>query len=351
MGERELDSMSVTIKDVARQAGVSIATVSRYMNCPEKVSEDKSRKIAQVIEEMDYTPDSVAKALITRHSSTIGLIISDINNAFYPPVIRAIADEVEKAGYITYLCNTDQSITREKKFLKECISQRVAGIIFIGTRPLKPEKNRHLLQMSGRVPLLVLFEDMFGGKLPAIANPEDTGSYMAVRYLQELGHKKIGFLTSGADYTTYHKKQYGYMKAMEEAGLPVPEGYIATEGQYEEDGRKGMKRLMQLAEPPTAVHAANDQLAAGAVFGAMELGLSVPGDVSVIGFANNPLAETVYPGITTVDQCAAEIGQMAGKQMVQMIEEGKVSGGICWVEPKLKLRNSCASPRKNAEDQ
>lgn len=347
MGGGEFDSMSVTIKDVARRAGVSIATVSRFMNCPEKVSGEKSEKIARAIEEMDYTPDSVAKALITRHGSTIGLIISDINNAFYPPVIRAIADEVEKAGYITYLCNTDQSTGREKKFLKECMSQRVAGIILIGTRPRKAEKNRHLLQMAGKVPLLVLFEDMFGDRLPAIANPEDTGSYMAVRYLQELGHKKIAFLTSGSEYTTYFKKQHGYMKAMEEAGLPVPEGYIAAEGQYEEDGRKGMKRLMQLADRPTAVHAANDQLAAGAVFGAMELGLSVPGDVSVVGFANNPLAETVYPGITTVDQFAADIGQMAGKQMVHMIEEGKISGGIRWVEPKLKLRNSCACPRED----
>lgn len=332
----------LTIKDIAQKANVSIATVSRYLNNPEVVSDVLSQQIAAVIKDNNYTPNKMAKALITKHNNTIGLIVPDINNIFYPPILLGIENVVEKEDYISFLCNTDQNIKREKNYIETLLSQRVAGMIIIGTRHTDSSQSEHLLELQKKVPLLMLFETMYDGIIPSISNDEAIGSYKAVKYLLKLGHKKIAFLTSEKPLTTYKHKLEGYLKALHEAKLPINPDYIIHDVEYELGGYQAMRRLLKMNNCPTAVHTANDQMAVGAIKSISEHGYKVPRDFSVIGYANASISGQTYPALTTVNQFAYDIGALAGQKILNLIKGESPDDKAILIEPQLIIRQSCS---------
>ena len=332
--------MAVTIKDIASKANVSIATVSRYLNNPEVVSAKTGKTIQEAIEELDYTPNDIARSLITNNSYTIGLILPDINNVFYPPILRGIEDIAEQYDYIFFLCNTDQNIRREKKYIDVLLSKRAAGMIFIGTRPTDDEKNRHIFTLSKKLPVLLLYEHFEG--ISSITTDDMLGSYKAVNYLLDLGHRDIAFVSAPPNFSTYVRKRRGYEKALREAGIPFRDEYVVYQDAYESGGYQAMCQLLKLKNRPTAVHAVNDQMAIGVMRAALENGLKIPEDLSVVGFSNSSISSQIYPRLTTVNQFGYDVGKMAAKKIINMINKKDVDKTMELIEPELVVRNSCA---------
>ncbi len=332
--------MAVTIKDIALKASVSTATVSRYLNNPEVVSPRAGKVIQEAIEELDYTPNDIARSLITNNSYTIGLILPDINNVFYPPVLRGIEDIAGQHDYIFFLCNTDQNIRREKKYIDVLQSKRAAGMIFIGTRPTDMEKNQHIFALSKKLPVLLLYEQF--DDVCCITTDDMLGSYKATNFLIDLGHREIAFVSAPPNFSTYAQKRCGYEKAMQEAGLPVREEFIVYQDAYETGGYQAMCQLLKLKNRPTAVHAVNDQMAIGVMRAAFENGLKVPEDLSVVGFSNSSISSQIYPKLTTINQFGYDVGKMAAKKIIDMINKKSTDKTTEVIEPELVVRNSCA---------
>ena len=333
--------MGVTITDVARAAHVSTATVSRYLNQPDLVSPDRQKQIAAAIAELNYVPNHMAKALTTNHTTTIGVIVPDIINVYYPPIVRGIEDCLDSRGYISFLCNTDQNVSREKRYIATLRSQQVAGILFVGSRPSDPALSAHLIELRKALPVLMINDDLLAGEIASIGNREGTGIYQAVAYLRSLGHQQIGFISSSTPLTTYRHKEQGFYRAMQIASLALNESWIIREEQeYEAGGFSAMQKLMDMPKRPSAVIAATDQMAVGAVHALLEKGYRMPNDYSIIGYSNSCISEATFPGITTVDQHGYQLGIQAAAQLISIIEGAPDDRSARYLDTRLVIRKS-----------
>lgn len=334
--------MAVTIQTIARLAKVSTATVSRYLNFPESVSEKKRALLAEVIKEQNYVPNELARGLTRNIFSTIGVIMPDINNTFFSAVLLGIELELEKSGYSTLVCNTHGQIEREKRYLEMLMSRRVAGIVFVGTRPLAAEDNAHIVELARKVPVMLINDRLSSEDVSFVMTNEEQGMGLAVEYLYGLGHRKIGFLNGNPPFTTYVYKLDGFVKAMKRLGLEMCDGYLQSVEPYEKGGYSGMLKIAQLASRPTAVVTANDQIAIGAVRAVFESGWVVPRDMSVVGFSNTPISAEVYPRLTTVDQFPYDTGKTAAQRLVEQIDTKNSRHSGLRIDCKLVVRASCA---------
>lgn len=333
--------MAITIKDIAKMAKVSTATVSRVLNSTDKVSEEKKELINNIMYEMNYQPNALARGLIKKETKTIGVLIPDIDNLFYPAVVRGIEDELGINDYNVFLCNTDKDIEKEKKYINTLLEKRVDGIIFMGTRPIDLEKNEHILRLSSKLPILMVNDFILGAGIYSVLTDEIDGAYKAVKYLLGLGHKKIAYVTGEADYTTYKNKQEGYESALREHAIPVNPLYIVRDLPYPEGGKRAAKRLFELEENrPTAIFAGSDQIAMGVMKAAYEVGYRIPDDISVVGFANVPISADLCPGLTTVDQFPYETGKLAANTLTKIICGLELKQRKFIIEPQLIIRES-----------
>jgi len=332
--------MAITIRDIAKKADVSIATVSRVLNSPEDVSHETKEKVEKVMEEMNYKPNAFARGLIRRSIKTIGLIVPDLNNLFYPPVINGLEDGLEENDYNVFLCNTNEDIKKEKKYIDNLLNKNVDGIIFLGTRPTGFQKNKHIIELSKEMPVLMINDYITGAEVYSVMTDERNGAYKAINYLVELGHKRIGFINGDVNYTTYRYKLDGYKKALEDNNIDLRDTYIVNETPYEKGGYKGMKKLLSLNNSPSAVLAASDQIAIGAMNGIFENGYSSD-DFSVIGYGDVPLISELYSGLTTVSQFPYHTGQLAAETILKVINGEKMIQKRRIIDPELKIRKSC----------
>ena len=334
--------MSVTIQTIARLAKVSTATISRYLNYPESVSPKKRALIAEVIKEQNYVPNELARGLTRNIFSTIGVIMPDINNTFFSAVLLGIELELEKSGYSTLVCNTHGHIEREKRYLEMLASRRVAGIIFVGTRPLAAEDNAHIVELARKVPVMLINDRLASEDVSFVMTNEEQGMGLAVEYLYGLGHRNIGLLNGNPPFTTYRYKLDGFTGAMKRLGLEIRDGFVQSIDPYEKGGYSGMQKIGQLASRPTAVVTANDQIAIGAVRAVFESGWTVPRDMSIVGFSNTPISAEVYPRLTTVDQFPYDTGKVAAQQLVEQIDTRNTRHSGLRIDCKMMVRASCA---------
>lgn len=333
--------MPTNIKDIAKLAKVSTATVSRVLNSPEKVKEETKALIEKIMIELNFQPNALARGLIKKTTRTVGIIIPDINNLFYPAVVRGIEDTLEKNDYNVFLCNTDKDISKEKKYINTLLEKRVDGIIFMGTRPIDSSKNEHIKQLSNDIPVLMVNDFILGAKVYSVMTDEVEGAYKAVNYLIELGHKKIAYVTGESNYTTYQNKFKGYEMALSDHGIMINQAYIVSDLPYPQGGFRGAMKLFELEELPTAVFAASDQIAMGVIKAAFEKGYKVPEDISVIGYANIPISADIYPELTTVDQFPYETGKLSAEILVKIINGEELRQKKIIMEPRLLIRKSC----------
>lgn len=310
--------MSPTIKDVAKKSGVSISTVSRVMNSPQSVKEDKRKKVLEAIKELNYTPNALARGLIYKKTQTIGALIPDISNSYVSEVILGMEDAANRLNMNLMLCNTDRNEERTLNYLKALKEKQADGVIL--TSDAFKESYYDFCKTAHLPVVLASTESLYHG-LPAVKINDKKAGYDAAAYLISNNHTSIGMISGPLDDPIAgYPRHYGFCKRMSEEQLPCDEiefGDFRYEGGY-----KAMERLYRRNPRLTAVFAASDEMAVGAISYLHEIGVSVPEDISVLGFDNTKIARMFIPKLTTVAQPMYEIGDQAVVMLKRLLDNG-----------------------------
>jgi LacI family transcriptional regulator len=332
----------LTIRDIAREAGVSTATVSRVINTPDLVSPNTRASVESAIERNGYLSHGIAVSLASARSHSIGLVIPTITNSIYASFTQAIQGITQSAGYTLLLGNSEFSPELEEKLIRKFIERRVDGMILIGG-----ERRRGVYDLveSHRVPFVVTWKSLRErvGR-PSISFDNYRGGCLAVQHLIKLGHRRIGLICGRTVVNDRaRERRSAYEDTMRENGLVV-EDTLIEEAEFELiQGGNAMRRLLNLKESPTAVFCANDIQAIGALFECGEKGLSVPGDISLVGFDDLPIAQYIRPQLTTIRVPAQKMGELAAESILYAIKTGRVPETE-ELPVELIVRNSTAPP-------
>lgn len=332
-----------TINDIAKAAKVSTATVSRVLNAPETVSEARRERVLRAIEELHYTPNALARELVTKSTKVIGLLLPDITNTFTPTVINGFLVEMNRRGYNTLVCVTNADPDKEREYIEMMNTKRVEGFVFLGPRPMDTPSNDYIERIARKIPIIML-DYLDRPDVSHVMVDEEKGAYLATKYLIELGHKRIALLNGDPAFTTNYYKHKGFQRAMDEAGLECAPHCQFTVAPNYAGGYQAACELLQYRERPTAIFATGDQIAIGVYRAAQENGVSIPRELSVIGFSGSPASMSVYPPMSTVAQYAQEIGEQAARLMLDLLDGRQNAPRDLIFEPKVLQRRSCAPP-------
>ncbi|HLN64671.1 MAG TPA: LacI family DNA-binding transcriptional regulator [Symbiobacteriaceae bacterium] len=316
--------MDVTIKDVARAAGVSASTVSRVLAGNSAISPPTQEKVRQVLREMNYHPHAGARSLVTGSSKTIGLVTSrpaaeTFANPFFPEVIRGIGSVLDGEGYNLLLSTVQGDRNQDEACLNMLRSRHVDGVIL--TRSVLGDRLIDALVAEKRSFVLIgRPADRQGGlshpSVPFVNNDNVSAAAVATEHLIERGHRRIAFVSGQRDRVYCFDRLQGYRTALEEAGIAFDPALVSEENVTQQDGAGAMELLLRLRQPPTAILAVDDMLALGIVEAATKRGLRVPADLAVAGFNDSPIAYWTRPSLTTVRIPVFDLGAMAARMMV-----------------------------------
>ncbi|WP_027417090.1 LacI family DNA-binding transcriptional regulator [Aneurinibacillus terranovensis] len=311
--------MKPTIKDVAKAANVSIATVSRILNNLPGYSEETKTKVMNVIEEMGYQPNAIARGLINKRTQTIGVLFPDVSSMFSSKLLNGIEYTANRLNHSVIVCNTDSNGKRIMKYLQVLREKQVDGIIFV-SGALQEEPYRALMAMQIPVVLVATLPHPYD--LPYIKVDDSKAAYSATTFLIEKGHRHIGMIAGTKDDMIAGRPRVeGYMQALTDYDIPVREPYIVYGDFGYRSGLSGMEQLWEQAPNITAVFAASDEMAVGALLAAHKHGVHVPDELSVIGYDNTQIAEMAIPPLTTVSQPLHEMGKEAAQMLLTMMED------------------------------
>ncbi len=338
--------MSITIKDIAEKAGVSITTVSKIINKKDDDISDKTKnKVLKVIDEYNYIPSALATGLVTKKTNTIGLLLPDISNAFFAELARGVEDGANCEGYNVILCNTDDDPEKENQYLSVLKSKHVDGIVFLSTALSNHSAIREL--NSKGFPVIVLDRAFDDEDMLAVFIDNVMGGYLATKHLIEFGHKAIGCITGPLKPKLALQRLEGYKKALEEAHIGFNEELI-YEGNFKtKSGELGAKKLLKAGV--TAIFASNDMMAYGVYKAVHDEGMSIPHDVSVVGFDDIFLSEILSPPLTSVKQPTYEMGIMSAAMLIKKIKNEELKQLRVEYKPTLSVRKSVAFPADKVE--
>jgi LacI family transcriptional regulator, galactose operon repressor len=332
-----------TMNDVARVAQVSIATVSHVINSTRFVSPERVERVHAAMRELDYMPDATARSLRVGRTQTLGLVIPDNSNPFFAELARSIEEAGFEAGYTTIFGNSIERPDRERQYVRTLLSKRVDGLIIAPSRT----RDRALttLLRKAKIPIVVVDRE---GALPGadvVVYDNVDGSRQAAEHLLELGHTDFASVAGPPDLIPAAERLEGFLSALSDAGLTVPEEGVVAADFHFEGGRDATAKLLEGGHPFTALFAANDLMAAGAIRELTARGLSVPRDVSVVGFDDVPLAEMTSPALTTVRQPLQAMGDTAVSVLLSRIAgTGSDKPGRHVLPTSLVVRDSTARP-------
>lgn len=314
--------MAVTIADVAKEANVSISTISRVVNNSKTVSPELKEHVYKVIEKTGYRPNVLARGLITKQTHTIGLVVSDISNSVIAMIAKGINSVCQENGYTVVVCETDGKAERETELLNKLAEHRIDGLVFAGV-DVNHKLTDHMLRMEYPVVLVTQQESYGETRVDTVIHDNYHLTYDAVNFLIANGHRRIAFIAGPKnDYSSGMLRIEGYHAALKEHGIPPTESYVRY-GDFSFDaGYESMRQIYEESlELPTAVIAASDLMAIGAMQSAFSLGLSVPEDLSVMGIDDSEMAKYSRPSLSTVRIPYFEEGAMAGETLLRLIEE------------------------------
>lgn len=333
----------VTIYDIAKEANVSVSTVSRVLNDTAPVKKSTRTKIEEVIQKHNFQPNAMARSLLTNETGIIGVIVPDLTNPFFPEVFAGAEEEAQQSGHTFLLSNTIGDYAKESQYLNILREKRVDGIIFLGGRINLKHCEEHLVQelvqCASVIPTVLVNGALRKTDLVRVVTDESAGTALAVRHLTLLGHREIGFIGGESHMTTTSIKLRAFRKTMKDEGLDVREEWLLPDSFSIDSGKRQMLKLLAMEERPTAVFCVNDYTAIGAIKAATEAGLSIPDDISIVGFDDIPLAHHFIPELTTVSQQAHELGRTAVKVLKAMMNNEKVKK-LTSLEPQLIIRQS-----------
>jgi len=313
--------MFPTIKDIAKKASVSYATVSRALNNHPEINEETKNKIVKLALEMGYQPNAIAQGLVRKVTKTIGLLIPDITNPFFPEVARSIEDAAFEAGYTVFLCNTNWNEERERHYLNVLLQKQVDGLIIAPSS----EKVNHLKKvLENKLKVVFISRVVNHANCTSIIIDNIKGAQLAVESLIRKEHKKIAFIGGQEDISTSRQRLEGYKLALRKNNLAIKEDYIKTGSFKRDSGHFIMREFLKMdAETrPTAVFAANDLLALGALQAVKNSGLNVPADFAVIGFDDIEVASLPEIQLSTVAQPKSDMGKLSFSVLLDMLKEG-----------------------------
>lgn len=330
--------MNTTIYDVAREAGVSMATVSRVVNGNPNVKPTTRKKVLEAIEMLGYRPNAVARGLASKRTTTVGVVIPDISNIFFAELARGIEDIATMYKYNIILCNSDQNKDKEIHLINTLLEKQVDGIVFMGGQITE----EHVLEFK-RSPVPIVLSATVDQKkeFPSVNINYQEAAYDAVKFLIKNGHTKIGMLTGSLeDPVNGYQKYSGFRKAIEEAKIPFNEEYVVIGDYTYDSGIEAMENFLSLSERPTAIFAGTDEMALGIIHGAQDRGVHVPNDIEVIGFDNTRLAAMVRPTLTTVVQPMYDIGAVSMRLLTKYMKKEEVTDEVVVLPHRIEFRQS-----------
>jgi LacI family transcriptional regulator len=333
---------AVTLRDVARVAGVHPATVSRALNEETRalVNEETARRVLEAAAKLGYQPNPIARGLKTNRSYTIGVLIPDLTNPLFPPILRGIEDRLETAGYTPLIANTDNDPERELLDSQTMRARQVDGIIAATARR---DHRLHDALLEADIELVLVNRRQEELPVSSATADDRMGIRLAVEHLLSLGHKRIAHLGGPLDYSTGLDRYEGFHETMRAAGLEVdPELVLVAEAFTESEGARLCGQLMDRGREFTAVAAANDLLALGCYDIFAQRGVSCPDELSVVGFNDMPFADRFQPPLTTIHIPHYEIGKAAAELMVERLQDGDNLPRDIRLEPRLVVRGSTA---------
>jgi len=333
--------MRPTIKDVARLSGVSMSTVSRVLNSPESVNADKRMKIQNVIEELQYHPNALARGLISKRTQTFGVLIPDVSNLYVAEVLKGMEEAAHKLGINLVLCNTERDRERMIRYLKVLKEKQVDGIIFT-SEPITKEYYDIFFQLN--IPIALASTQSIEYNIPSVKVDDEKAGYDAAAYLIDKGHEKVGMISGPTtDIIAGFPRYFGFKQALKDKlGIDNVDDRVEFGSFQYEDGYAGMERLYQKNPFLTAIFCASDEMALGAISFLHSKGLNVPNDISVLGFDNTRIAKMSIPKLTTVAQPMFEIGKLSVNKLENAIQSVKMDEIRTHVEHSIIERESVA---------
>ena len=328
---------TTTIRDVAQAAGVSVSTVSRVLNDKDDVAPETYEKVQEVIDELGYTSSLAARGMRSRRMNVIGLVMPDVGDPFSIQVMKGVSRAIAELDYelIVYTGGEFQretSADRERRFVS-----LLGGGITDGVIVVTPTTT----SFPTASPVVVVDPNVETHDCPAVIATNRDGALAAVEYLISLGHRRIGFIGGRSELQSAVRRLLGYEDGLARAGIPLDPDLIRTGDYSRKIGFSCAQRLLNLSDPPTAIFAANDQSATGAIKAVLEAGLHVPDDISVVGFDNVPEAAYAHPRLTTVDQSIDKMGYIATEMLISLIEGDALESDLYKVPTQLIVRDSC----------
>ncbi len=339
MGTRIVRRRVMTIRDVARHAGVSPATVSRVLNrSSHPVSERGRRRVLTAARKLSYIPNLLARSLLTQETEAIGVLIPDVSNPYYAAILRGIEDAVGPSGRTVILGNTDRRPDKQRLYLRALMERRVDGIIIAGGVFGRAEQ-----AITGRA-LPVVMIGRHRARLPSVGIDNVAAGAMATQHLVELGHRRIACLAGPAISLTSADRVQGYRRALDAAGITVEADLVIEVGFTPVRTGDAVVTLFGRAARPTAAVAANDQVGIAVIRALHDLGLRVPDDVSVVGFDDTPVASYTVPSLTTVAVPTYDLGRTAVRLLLDVLSGRRVSSVV--LPCTLKVRESTSLHRR-----
>lgn len=313
--------MAVTIKDVAKIAGVSPATVSRVIAGNGRISKATTARVKEIMDELGYHPNKLAQSLVSRSSNTVGIVLPRpadelFLNFFFPELIRGIVYGATKSGYDTMMTAAISDSEEVEVMARLIRSRRVDGILLLRSR--KQDPTVAFLQAEG-FPYVLIGRSSDFDSVPSVDTDNIQAGYDVTRHLISQGHHRIGFINGPYNLTVTEDRFSGFRQAMNEAGFAIRPDWIVESEFLQESGYRAMSFLMGLPERPTALVVIDDVVAFGVMRGLSELGYRVPDDISLAGFNNIPLSETASPPLTSVDIGIYQLGYTAVHQLLSIL--------------------------------
>ncbi|MCM3743873.1 LacI family transcriptional regulator [Sporosarcina luteola] len=301
-----------SIRDVAKYASVSVATVSRVLNDKGYVGAETRKKVEAAIADLNYRPNEVARSLFKKQSKTIGLILPDIMNPFFPELARAIEDTASKLGYTVILCNSDEDEEKAQRYIDVLLQKYVDGII-ISSNTILEKTIREL-----NIPVVCIDREI-SKEIPTIVVDNKKGARMATRFLKEKGRRKIAHIRGPMDIVNANERCEGYREVVSGEQW-FKESYIVNGNYRMETATEVVLELLRQHPEIDGIFAANDTMAIGAIKAAYQHGLKVPEEISIIGFDGIALGKASIPELTTIEQPLYKLGQTAAKVLIKLIK-------------------------------
>ena len=330
-----------TITDIARELGLSASTVSRALRDHPDISEATKTNVKEVAARLDYFPDSIAQGFKKQRTSTIGIIVPEIQHHFFSSAISGIEDLAYNAGFTIMVCQSNEDYEREKLNLRAMVSNRVAGLLVSLSQSTMDVSHFDVLKKR-KIPVVFFdrtHEDLRGSQVKV---DDHDGAYQLVSHLIDRGYKRIAHIAGPSNILIGRERERGYRDALTDHGLTIDESLIVRGGYRNSDGTLGAEKLLALPKRPDAIFCVNDPVALGAFMVIRQQGLRIPNDIALAGFSNNPVSALIEPPLTTVDQMSYEIGKSAAALLLEKIEKGvdNVSPVILVKKTKLIIRKS-----------